>query len=102
MKHWKIPVFDVCPDLPDDARFKEIKVWLSAHPNVQRYAVIDDEDDDLDDLPLFQPSSDTGLTTAIVARAAAYLNEESDRTMRDRKLGRIFQNIYSLFKRDKS
>ena len=80
----------------------EIPSWMSAHPSVDQYAIIDDEDDDLDHLSLFQPSSDTGLTMAIVGGAAAYLNEESDRTMRDRKLGRIFQNIYSLFKRDKS
>jgi hypothetical protein len=27
-----------------------------------RYVVIDDDDDELDELPLFQPSASTGLT----------------------------------------
>ena len=35
---------------------------LRKHPNVGRFAVIDDEDDELDKLPLFQPSAKTGIT----------------------------------------
>ena len=31
-----------------------------------RLIVIDDEDDELDQLPLFQPSAETGLTSEIV------------------------------------
>jgi hypothetical protein len=29
--------------------------WLADHPKVTRFAIIDDEDDELDDLPLFKP-----------------------------------------------
>ena len=47
-----------------------MRAWLKAHPEVTRYAVIDDEDDELDDLPVFQPSAKTGLTPDI-AKAAA-------------------------------
>jgi hypothetical protein len=101
-RHFGIPIFDLSPDMPGDARFKEIKAWLSAHPGVERYAVIDDEDDDIDGLPLFQPSSKTGLNEEIVQGVAAYLNGESDRTMRNNRVIRVFQGIYSLFKRDKS
>ena len=44
--------------------------------------VIDDEDDCLDDLPLFQPSNKTGLTVEIVDGVARYLKAETDQTMR--------------------
>jgi hypothetical protein len=48
--------------MPKRPRRDEILVWLRMHPEVTRFAVIDDDDDELDDLPLFQPSSSTGLT----------------------------------------
>jgi hypothetical protein len=76
--------------------------WLSTHQEVHRYVVIDDEDDCLDDLPLFQPSNKTGLTVEIVDGVARYLKGETDQTMRQPALKRLGQNIYSLFKRDKS
>ena len=47
---------------PDKPRSKEVLTWLSEHPEATRYAIIDDEDDDLDELPLFQPSCHTGIT----------------------------------------
>ena len=50
-KHWGVPFIDVCPDRPNSPRCKEIKSWLSDHPKATRYAIIDDEDDGLDDLP---------------------------------------------------
>ena len=64
--------------------------------------MIDDEDDGLDDLPLFQPSSKTGLTQQIVKGVEKYLNGETDETMRANAVTRIGQNIRSLFKRNKS
>jgi hypothetical protein len=76
--------------------------WLSAHQEVHRYVVIDDESDCLDDLPLFQPSSKTGLTTEIADGVAKYLSGETDRTMRQPALVRFGQNIHSMFKRDKN
>jgi len=101
-KHWGVPFIDVCPDKPRSPRRNELLAWLSAHPRVTRYAVIDDEDDELDDLPLFQPSSKTGLTMEIVRGVAKYLNGESDETMRASAVVRLGQNIHSLFKRNKS
>jgi hypothetical protein len=101
-RHWEVPVFDICPDMPGSARYKEIQYWLSSHAETTRYAIIDDEDDGLDSLPLFQPSCKTGLSEEIVAGATAYLNGATDRTMRRTRLKRIFQNAYSLFTRDKS
>ena len=37
---------DITPDMPDEPRCKEILTWIRNHPEVTRYAVIDDEDDD--------------------------------------------------------
>ena len=46
--------------------------WLADHPRVSRFAIIDDEDDGLDDLPLFQLSSKLGVTRCLrEARAEA-------------------------------
>jgi hypothetical protein len=54
-KHFGVPFIDVSPDMPKRPRRDEVLTWLSKHPKVRRYAIIDDEDDELDDLPLFQP-----------------------------------------------
>ena len=47
-----------------------------------RFAVIDDEDDELDELPLFQPSAATGLTDKIVRGVIKYLDGKTDEDMR--------------------
>lgn len=101
-KHWGIPFLDVCPDMPQSPRREEISFWLADHPDVTRFVVIDDEDDELDDLPLFQPSSKTGLTPEIANGVKRYLCGETDQTMRADPITRIGQNILSLFKRNKS
>jgi hypothetical protein len=54
-KHCGIPGIDITPDLLKEPRRNEILVWLRDHPGVTRYAVLDDEDDEPDSLPLFQP-----------------------------------------------
>ena len=97
-----VPFIDVCPDMPKRPRRDEVLAWVAKHPKLSRYAIIDDEDDELDDLPLFQPSSKTGITAAIVKGVERYLNGKSDQTMRASGLVRLGQNIHSLFKRDKS
>jgi hypothetical protein len=73
-KRLGIPFMDVLPDMRPRPRSEEIVVWLQAHPNVQRFAVIDDDDDCLDALPLFQPSASVGLTDKLAKAAADYLN----------------------------
>jgi len=65
---------------------------------VDRYAVIDDEDDELDDLPLFQPSANRGLTQEIARGVADYLEGKTDRDMRCIRITRIFQNVYARLK----
>src|SRR5712671_3965140 len=68
-KHWGVPFIDVCPDMPKRSRRDEVLTWIAHHPKVTRYAIIDDEDDELDELPLFQPSCTTGITGATCAPA---------------------------------
>ena len=101
-KYWGVPFIDLCPDSPRRPRGKEMLKWLARHPKVTRFAVIDDEDDELDDLPLFQPSSSTGLTADIARGVEKYLKGETDETMRMNAVVRFGQNIPSLFKRHKS
>jgi hypothetical protein len=101
-QYWGVPFIDTLPDFPKKARRDEVLSWLAVHPKVTRYAIIDDEDDGLDDLPLFQPSSKTGISGEIVKGVERYLKGASDKTMRANLLVRAGQNIHSLFKRDKS
>jgi hypothetical protein len=97
-KYWGIPFVDVIPDLPDQPRRDEILAWLKAHGEVTRFIVIDDEDDELDGLPLFQPSSATGLTDKIVEGATAYLSGTTDQDMRCNRLERLFQNVAAILR----
>jgi hypothetical protein len=101
-KYWGIPFIGTCPDMPRAARCKEVIAWLAEHPRVSRYVVLDDEDDELDELPLFQPSAATGLTREIAVGVEKYLNGKSDETIRCNAIVRLGQNVRSLFKRDKS
>ena len=101
-RYWGIPFIDVCPDQPESARCDEMLSWLSDHPEVTRYAVVDDENDCLDELPLFQPSAKTGLSDDIVEGLEKFLKGETDKTMKAPAIVRLGQNIYSFFKREKS
>ena len=96
-KHYGVPFIDITPDMQGDARSKEIVAWLWTHPEVTRYAVIDDEDDELDELPLFQPSSRIGLTEKIVEGVTDYLNGTTDKDMRCNRFVRAVQNLHSVF-----
>jgi hypothetical protein len=90
---------DITPDMPHVPRCKEIIGWLEKHSEVNRFAVIDDEDDGLDELPLFEPSARTGLTDEIVGGVRDYLNGITDRDMRCGRVARIFQNIWAMLRR---
>jgi HAD domain in Swiss Army Knife RNA repair proteins len=95
-KHWGIPFIDITPDLPKVPRRDEILAWLRDHPGVTRFAVLDDEDDELDGLPLFQPSAVTGLTEEMAGGLEHYLAGTTDQDMRSSRLSRIFQNLHAV------
>jgi hypothetical protein len=97
-QHWGIQFVDVVPDLPGQPRRDEIMAWLDGHGEVTRFAVIDDDDDELDALPLFQPHASTGLTDPIANGVAAYLAGETDRDMRSTRLERWLENILAAVK----
>lgn len=96
-KHYGVPFIDITPDMPKEPRCKEILEWVRKHPEVNRYAVIDDEDDELDELPLFQPSSRIGLTQELVDGVTAYLTGKTNIDMRCSPLVRAFQKLHSVF-----
>jgi len=93
-----LPFIDVVPDMPKRPRRDEVLAWLKRHPRVTRYAILDDEDDELDELPLFQPSAATGLTQKIVNGVADYLNGKTDRDMRSNVVVRTLQNVQAALK----
>jgi hypothetical protein len=90
------PFIDITPDMPKRPRRDEILAWLKKHPRVTHFVVIDDEDDELDELPLFQPSADTGLTSQIVRGATKYLMGKTNQDMRANRLERLLQNVKSV------
>jgi hypothetical protein len=101
-QYYKLPFDDVCPDMPGAPRCEELLSWLRAHPEITRYVVLDDDDDCLDELPLFQPSPKTGLTPDVAKGIEEFLAGRSDKDMRLGALTRLGQNIHAFFGRDKS
>jgi hypothetical protein len=97
-KHHGIPFIDVTPDMPRQPRCKEVLRWLSKHPNTERFIVIDDDDDGLDSLPLFQPSPKTGLDNTIIKLAIDYLKGKNNEDARRPKVFRLIQNVGSALR----
>jgi hypothetical protein len=94
-RYWKIPFIDVTPDMPNQPRCDEVLAWLKDHPEVERFVIIDDEDDELDSLPLFQPSAKVGLSEEIARGAEDYLLAKTDKDMRRGRAQRLLQNVVS-------
>lgn len=78
-------MYDVTPIMPRpegtsweyNERGREIKAWLDAHPNVTRYAIVDDDNDMLPEQQEHFFKTDyfgEGLTDEIAARITAHLN----------------------------
>lgn len=55
-------------------RGDEVKEWLEEHPDVTRYAILDDDSDFYPDQPLFQTTFEHGLTEEIARKVTEYLN----------------------------
>jgi hypothetical protein len=97
-KHHGIPFFDCAPDLPHRSRCEEIQRWLKAHPRATRFAVIDDDDDELDTLPLFQPNPHEGLTTALARKVALFLAGKTNEDARRSRFVRVAENAVNVLK----
>jgi hypothetical protein len=67
---------DVTPMRRSAPRGMEVNAWLSDHPEVTQYAILDDDSDFLPDQPLFQTSFRTGITNDIADAVIAHLNSE--------------------------
>jgi hypothetical protein len=56
--------------------------------------VLDDDDDGLNTMPLFQPSAGTGLTPEIAKAPGDYLLTQTDRDMRRNVVVRMAENAF--------
>lgn len=76
-----VPIFDVTPSLPDSLRGKEIKAWLDLHPEVIKYAILDDDNDFLQEqMPyLFRTTWETGITEEISNKVIQHFNDVLDK-----------------------
>ena len=95
-KRYGIPFMGCTPDLPHRPRRDEILAWLKKHPDVTRFAVIDDEDDELDELPLFQPDPAEGLTPSLTKAIVSYLAGKTNYDRRRNLVVRLASNISNL------
>ena len=66
---------DVTPELKG-VRGLEINTWLKDHPEVKKYAILDDEGDFLTGQPLFQTTWEKGLTDEIANKVIKHLNSD--------------------------
>lgn len=73
-----VPIFDITPDNPRGVyeRGHEIKAWLDAHPEVEKYAILDDDSDMLpEQLPnFFKTEWKIGLTEEIAKKVEEHLS----------------------------
>lgn len=68
------PVFARGREWPHSIRGDEVNAWLSEHPEVTKYAILDDDGDFYDDQPLFQTTFKEGLTDEIAEAVIEHLN----------------------------
>jgi hypothetical protein len=96
VRRYGIPFIGSTPDFPELPRREEIRAWLKKHPRVTRYAVLDDDDDGLDAMPLFQPSAKTGLTPELAKGLGNFLLEKTDTDMRRNVIVRVAENALDV------
>lgn len=53
----------------------EIQAWLDKHPEVDKFAILDDDSDMLPHQPLFKTSFKTGLTQEVADQVIKHLNQ---------------------------
>jgi hypothetical protein len=70
--------FDVTPIADTGFRGEEVKMWLDEHPEVTRYAIVDDDSDFYADQPLFKTNWQTGITDEVAQQVTKFLNRRDD------------------------
>jgi hypothetical protein len=70
--------FDVTPIADTGFRGEEVKMWLDDHPEVTRYAIVDDDSDFYADQPLFKTNWQTGITDEVAQQVTKFLNRRDD------------------------
>lgn len=58
---------------PHELRGDEVNAWLKKHPEVEVYAILDDDSDFYDDQPLFLTTFEHGLTDEIAEQVIEHL-----------------------------
>lgn len=71
-------IYGVTPQARSRFRGDEVNAWLKDHPEVERYAVLDDDGDFYGDQSLFKTSFRDGLTQGIAAQVIRHLKKESE------------------------
>jgi Swiss Army Knife RNA repair-like protein len=96
-KELGIPFDGIVPDLRPRSRGAEVKAWLARHLEVERFVILDDDDDDYENMPLFQPNPYAGLSTEVAAAAQDYLDGRRDHDCRRPLLVRAAEYLKSFF-----
>jgi hypothetical protein len=95
-KHWErigpglgLEIVDRTPNHHQRPRGEEIAAWLSSHPEVECYAILDDDGDMLDEqMPRFvQTPHEDGLTFALAQKLAALLGVTDSDVLRTVRAG---------------
>jgi hypothetical protein len=84
-----IKYIDVTPSF-HGLRGEEINDWLSKHPEVDRYVILDDDSDMLPNQILFQTTWNDGLTLKIMHEVIKYLNMDLKKCL---KCGKILKQV---------
>lgn len=67
-----VKLLDKTPNI-DSFRGNEVKAWLDEHPEVENYAILDDDGNFHPDQHLFQTTFETGLTDEIAEKVIEHL-----------------------------
>jgi len=68
-------IYGKTPNIPDKSRGDEVKAYIKEHPEITKYAILDDESDFYKDQPLFKTEWKKGITKQIAKKVTEYLNE---------------------------
>ena len=71
-------IYGTTPTSRKGFRGNEIKAYLDEHPEITRYAILDDDSDFYPDQPLFKTQWKVGITEEIANKVTEYLNEVQD------------------------